>query len=282
MKKIHLTIHIFPREIDDYEFTINQLKFASQFITNLQIDANVILNINPNVIKWEESKLPKEYFIERFRFINKKLDWVNDLEEEISETYNGYLEKRIGNTKLENYDAFWWQDVDLVLDDLLLYGIEYGLDNITDSKFILSPQCYKFWDSSWDVISYNPNANIIVNEFDPFFLKRIHYNRENPSLNKNYQIKFAGGWGTIISNDLIKEVPFPASSQGYGREDTLVASWALKKGYPQYVINNIVVQENRKHLSNPIYTNYIIYNNKYLEKINTVNTNIYHNLINSL
>lgn len=282
MKKVHLTIHIFPREIDDYEFTINQLKFASQFITNLQIDANVILNINPNIIKWEESKLPKEYFIERFRFINKKLDWVNNLEEEISETYNGYLEKRVGNTKLENYDVFWWQDVDLVLDDLLLYGIEYGLDNIKDSKFILSPQCYKFWDSSWDVISYNPNANIIVNEFDPFFLKRIYYNRENPLLNKNYQVKFAGGWSTIISNDLIKEVPFPVNSQGYGREDTLVASWALKKGYPQYIINNIVVQENRKYLSNPIYINYVVYNNKYLEKINTTNTNIYYNLINSL
>ena len=35
MKKIHLTLHIFPREIDDYEFTINQLKVASKLIQNL-------------------------------------------------------------------------------------------------------------------------------------------------------------------------------------------------------------------------------------------------------
>ena len=46
MKKIHLTLHIFPREIDDYEFTINQLKVASKLIQNLQVDANVILNLN--------------------------------------------------------------------------------------------------------------------------------------------------------------------------------------------------------------------------------------------
>ena len=150
MKKIHLTLHIFPREIDDYEFTINQLKVASKLIQNLQVDANVILNLNDKIIDWDNATLPKEYFVERFKHINKKLDWITNLEEEITykQEYHGYLEKRVSNTKLEGYDLFWWQDVDLILDDLLFYGLENILENITEDKYIISPQIYKFWDSS--------------------------------------------------------------------------------------------------------------------------------------
>ena len=55
MKKIHLTLHIFPREIDDYEFTINQLKVASKLIQNLQIDANVILNVINMLLLYNEN-----------------------------------------------------------------------------------------------------------------------------------------------------------------------------------------------------------------------------------
>lgn len=279
MKKIHLTIHIFPREIDDYEFTVNQLKFASQFITNLHIDANVILNVNPNIIDWGKSKLPKEYFIKKFKSINKKLDWVNHLEEEISESYNGYLEKRIENTKLKGYDAFWWQDVDLIIDDLFLYGVEYALDEINESKFIISPQCFKFWDSSWDVVSFSPNSSINVDEFDSFSIKHHHYNRDEISLIKNTQVKFAGGWGTIISNDLIKEVQFPPNVKGYGREDTLTAMWAIKKNYPQFILNNIIFQENRKYLSNSLYNNFVHYNLDYMKSINEKSLNSFYKLI---
>jgi len=282
MKKIHLTIHIFPREIDDYEFTINQLKFASQFISNLQIDANVILNVNPEIINWENSKLSKEYFIDKFKHINKKLDWVNNLNEEISEEYFGYLEKRISNTQLQGYNAFWWQDVDLILDDLLFYGIEYGLNNITDSKFILSPQCFKFWDHTWDVISHSPEQNINVDEFDSFLLKKHHYNRDQVLLVKNFEIKFAGGWSTIISNDLIKETPFPIQLKGYGREDTFLATWVAKHRYPQYILKNIIIQENRKYLSNLLYSNYVNYNDEYLKNINNKSLEQYYSMINSL
>lgn len=283
IKKLHLTIHVFPKEIDDYNFTINQLKSAFKLTSNLEIDANVILNVNPNVVNWEATTIPKEHFIEKFKFINKKLDWVNDLEEEISEDYNGYLEKRVNNTKLEGYDAFWWQDVDLVLDDLLLYGIEYGLNNIQDNKFILSPQCHHFWDPSWDVLSYSKSQdNIHVNEFDPFNIKQYQFNRENISLNKNFNIKFAGGWGTIISNDLIKEVPFPFHVKGYGREDTLVATWAYKHRYPQYILNNVIVQENRKYRCTFLYDNQIYYNTEFLTTNNEISKNHYYSLIDKI
>jgi hypothetical protein len=284
MKKIHLTLHIFPREIDDYEFTINQLKSASKFIQNLQIDANVILNLNDKIIDWNNATLPKEYFVERFKHINKKLDWITNLEEEITynQEYHGYLEKRVSNTRLEGYDLFWWQDVDLMLDDLLFYGLESILENITEDNYIISPQIYKFWDSSWDVLSSNPQDIINVDTFDVFNLKINQYNREQIELIQNKDIKFAGGWFTMISNQLIKSVPFPTGIRGYGREDTLVQEWAKKINATQYIMKGLYVQENRHYLSNSIYSKYIPYNTEYLTTLNKESKNKFYQILSQL
>ena len=284
MKKIHLTLHSFPREIDDYEFTVNQLKSASKFIQNLQIDANVILNLNDKIIDWNNATLPKEYFVERFKHINKKLDWITNLEEEITynQEYHGYLEKRVSNTRLEGYDLFWWQDVDLMLDDLLFYGLESILENITEDNYIISPQIYKFWDSSWDVLSSNPQDIINVDTFDVFNLKINQYNREQIELIQNKDIKFAGGWFTMISNQLIKSVPFPTGIRGYGREDTLVQEWAKKINATQYIMKGLYVQENRHYLSNSIYSKYIPYNTEYLTTLNKESKNKFYQILSQL
>jgi hypothetical protein len=284
MKKIHLTLHIFPREIDDYEFTINQLKVASKLIQNLQIDANVILNLNDKIIDWDNATLPKEYFVERFKHINKKLDWITNLEEEITykQEYHGYLEKRVSNTKLEGYDLFWWQDVDLILDDLLFYGLENILENITEDNYIISPQIYKFWDSSWDVLSSNPQDIIDIDTFDAFNIKINQYNREQIELIQNKDIKFAGGWFTMISDKLIKNVPFPVGIKGYGREDTLVQEWAKKINATQYIMKGLYVQENRYYLSNSIYSKYIPYNTEYLATLNEESKNKFYQILSQL
>ena len=284
MKRIHLTIHIFPKEIDDYEFTINQLKFAMQFTTNIEIDANVILNLNDKIINWDTSTLPKEYFIEKFKFINKKLDWVCKLEEEVvfKQEYHGKLEKVLYNSTLIGYDAFWWQDVDLILDDLFLYGIEQSLDEIKEPNFIISPQCFKYWDNSWDIISFKPDFDMNIYKFDSFSLKPYQYNREEISLIENKQVKFAGGGGTIISDGLIKEVPFPSTAMGYGSEDNIVEMWCIKHNYSQYIMKNIVIQENRKYLSNSLYDNFINYDLVYLKSLNEESKNKFYNKMKNL
>ena len=283
MKKIHLTLHVFPREIDDYEFTINQLKFASKFISELKIDANIILNLNDKIIDWDKSTLPKEYFIDKFNHINTKLDWIDNLEIEIvhKQEYHGKLEKVLHNITLPGYDAFWWQDVDLILDDLILYGFENTLNTITESDFIISPQTYKWWDNSWDVISNQPNHIIDVNEFDAFNIKQLQYSRElNLILNKN--VKFAGGWCTLVSDSFIKKINYPKEIKGYGREDTLAMEIAKQWGVTQYIMENIIVQENRKYLNNSLYSKYVFYNLDYLKSINETTAKIFINLFQQL
>lgn len=270
MHKIHLTIHVFPREIDDYDYTVTQLKVASKFINNLQIDANVILNLNDKIVDWTKATIPKQYFIDKFKNINKKLDWVNILQEEIAlgEEYSGYLEKRISNTHLEGYDLFWWQDVDLVLDDLLFFHLENTLNSVDEEDFIISPQIYKYWDGSWDVICSNPDVSIDVDTFDSFEIKINQYNRNDLTVLKNKNIKFAGGWFTMLSSKLVKKIPFPINARGYGREDTLVLEWAKKNNITQYLMIGSIVQENRRYSLNNVYVDYVPYNTGFLKKVN--------------
>ena len=54
-----------PWEIDYVLLTFSQLKKSLYYIPpNVNITIDSVLNLSSNIIDWEKSKLPKEYFIE--------------------------------------------------------------------------------------------------------------------------------------------------------------------------------------------------------------------------
>ena len=71
-----LVIHILPEEIDWFEWQSKQLKQGSYYLDN---DDKVLVDVtlNLNLIEWEESKLPKKYFVEKFKNIQKLYDWAD-------------------------------------------------------------------------------------------------------------------------------------------------------------------------------------------------------------
>lgn len=264
-----MLIHLFPREIDDFDNLANQLKVASQYISNLNITTNIILNLNPEIVKWETSKISKEFIISKFKHSISKFDWCEKIVDISTNTqYWGYLEQRIQcTTKYPDFDGYLLLDPDLILDDYVFYGLEKALEVIEDSEFIISPQMYKFWDSSWNIISYEKsNFNFNVDKFDPYSIKVIK--KEGIVINPNKQIKFAGGWFNYISKSLYEKVVWPIGVKGYGPEDTYTAFIATKLGATQYIMEGIVVQENRKYLNNSIYVNFIEYDLKKLKEVN--------------
>lgn len=264
-----ILLHLFPREIDDFDNLANQLKVASQYISNLKVTTNIILNLNPEITKWDTSKISKEFIISKFNHILTKFDWCDNLVD-INDTiqYWGYLEQRMqAPIKHPEYDGYILLDSDMILDDYVFYGLESALDIIQDEEFIVSPQMYKFWDSSWNIISYNKfNLNFNADQFDPYIIKSIK--KEEIKLNPNKQIKFAGGWFNYISKALYEKVNWPKGVKGYGPEDTYTAFIATKRGATQYIMEGIVVQENRKYLNNSIYIDYIDYDLEKLKQIN--------------
>jgi len=283
--RIQILLHIFPREIDDLDNVVTQLKVCSKYIENLSVDMNITLNLNPEIINWEESLVPKQFIIDKFNHIVTKLDWTNKNITNIVEDTSvyGYLELRAKLTQDHpDYTGYIFLDPDMILDDRVFYFLEHSLKQIPSGSFIVSPQMYRFWDSSWDVISYDKSNSpgFDVNTFDPYDVKVL--NNSNIELITNYNVKFAGGWFTYLSKELLEQVPFPEGVKGYGPEDTFISIFARKKGFPQYIIKGVVVQENRKYLNNYIYTPYIKYYSEKLKEISEATKELFNKAINTL
>ena len=71
---IKLTYHIMPWEIDYALLTFMQLKKSKYFLAN---DVNVIidsvLNLSSNLINWDQSKISKDFFIDKYSQISSLL-----------------------------------------------------------------------------------------------------------------------------------------------------------------------------------------------------------------
>lgn len=276
MKKFLLTLHIFPREIDDFDLIANQLKVASKYLpSELVIDTNIVLNLNPEIIEWEKSEISKEFIIDKFNHIMDKFDWTNYNHIEISDSnkYWGIVDQRVHIQSLTTqYEGFILLDLDIIFSDYIFYYLQETLEHVNDDLYIISPQVYKFWDQSWDLLSYSPYDGTDINEFDPFVIKTINQDIE---LIQNKQIKFAGGWFTTISSKLLSQINFPLGVKGYGLEDTYIAEYSKKINATQYIIKGITIQENRKYLNNSIYVKYIKYNTEKLSSINNQTKQIF-------
>ena len=118
-----------PREIELFERFMAQYKKALYYLDeqdNVTIKAS--LNLNPELIDWENSELTPEYFIARFE---KLFDGVPNINEIILDNrLMGTTQQKQESIKL-NYDQFIFVDADIVFpEQLLKYQLEasYALD----------------------------------------------------------------------------------------------------------------------------------------------------------
>ena len=89
MKTVQIVIHCLPREIDHLERLCNTLRESYYFVENqINIVLDVTLNLNDVFTDWEQSKIPKEFFIQKFQTIEKFNDWTYenlfDIEDQIN------------------------------------------------------------------------------------------------------------------------------------------------------------------------------------------------------
>ena len=119
-------------------------------------------------------------------------------------------------------------------------------------KYLITPQIFQLWDSSWDIISHPDYRNIprekkqwLQNPYQVF-----EHESKDVRLLKSPYIKFGGGWFNVFSKNLLELIDIPDSLGHYGLDDTFVAEAAniLKSSnhnIEQYIINDIIVKEDR-------------------------------------
>jgi hypothetical protein len=242
-----------PWEIDYALLTFTQLKKSKYYLpSDVNITIDSVLNLSSYLIDWKESKLPKEYFIDKYNQIsnllvnykhNKKIYDGNELYGHLD------LQRESISPEIEYYIGIC---PDMYFSEhLLAYMIE-GARSVRNQYFVITPQISKLWDNSWDVLVNPLYQNIPYEnwyEKDTFDIIHDDINLEqNIKLTPIDKSKYAGWFDLYNKNFYEKLVPVWEDWKGYGSWDwyTLLVTEKYKQlggDFQQYLLEGKTIFE---------------------------------------
>lgn len=257
-----ISIFILPQEIDDLENTINQLSKSIKYRqADDEIFLDVTIGLSDYLTDWSNSKLPKEVFIDKYTKISDAITWCEKrFNIDTTTDVLGCVSQRRSSWKLGNdmgVDNYIWLDVDLIFDELTLPYMIHAAKSVGNPKYIITPQTVKLWDRTWDCLVHSDFMDKPYgyerNGCDPYIDSGIKGDVSISEITSGVSgqplLKFAGGWFTLISKEVLDIIGVPDELGHYGLEDTFIM-WANEVGgygISQYRLNNAVVCENYKY-----------------------------------
>jgi hypothetical protein len=257
-----ISIFALPQEIDNLHTTLYNLRRNVPTLSSEDsFGFDITLCLSDELTDWNGSVLPKSYFEDKFNQITEKLcSWAvpESVKIEYGNSILGCVSQRRHSLKfLNTYDFTLWLDTDLFFNDYFLSYVAASTKVLAENnidQYVITPQITRQWDMSWDVLvnkallSREFNDNVVA---DVFELGLSDFGKVD--LISIPHFKGAGGWGTVISNNLLKITGIPESLGHYGLEDTYVltcASILQKMNYTtkpqQFVMENMLVCENHR------------------------------------
>ena len=271
--RIVISIFCLPYEIDELENTLNQLKRASYYLSGKnEWVLDVTLSVSNQLINWNKSSIPKSYFEDKFLKLTSQTDWCAKYFQTSTDVNGCVSQRRKSLLQHEDADYFVWLDTDIIFDERTLSYIENSMESIKSITpySVITPEIVRVWDNTWDCLVNNN-----------FLDKPLDYQKTNDpykdcgvkgvvnvqTVKNTFQnqprFKFAGGWMTCLSGELVRRIGVPESFGHYGYEDTFIM-WASEKliqtqklNIQQFKLKNLVVCENYKYRSNYHYLNNI-------------------------
>lgn len=251
---ITITYHFMPWEIDYALLTFTQLKKSKYYLPDdINVTINSVLNLSSYLINWNESKLPKEYFIEKYNTLsillkdynhNKKIYDGNELYGHLD------MQKECIHEKVDYYLNIC---PDIYFSEHLLSYIIQAAKSIPNKYFVLTPQICRMWDQSWEIVTHPKFAvgphygwEKTTDIFDVDYY--LHNSEEEISLSPINQLKWAG-WFDLYSKDFYEDlVRIPDEWKGYGGWDSYglnVCNYAKYIGldFQQYRLNGQITFE---------------------------------------
>ena len=237
-----------PWEVDYALLQFMQLKKASQHL-NDDIYFHIGLNLSSHIINWDESKLPKEFFINKFNAALKMLDWAKEVNVTIYEGDELWghldLEKVQMDPKIDYYMSIC---PDMWFHEYALFYIIESAKQVKDKHFIITPEIHKLWDWSWDELVNENYQNVSYSDWNKSDIFEIQSRMlGEPILQQTTRFKYAG-WFDLYSKDFMELIPIPDDWKGYGPWDyysMLVSDIAVKNGIDikEYVLRNQIIFE---------------------------------------
>ena len=239
-----------PWEVDYALLQFIQLKKASQHLLNDDIYFHIGLNLSSHIVDWNKSKLPKEFFINKFNATLKMLDWAKEVNVTIYEGDELWghldLEKTQIDSKIDYYMSVC---PDMWFHEHTLFYIIEAAKQIKDKYFIITPEIHKLWDWTWDELVNENYQNIPYSDWNKSDIFEIQSRvlEGEPYLQQTSRFKYAG-WFDLYSKDFLELIPVPSDWKGYGPWDyysMLISEIAIKNGMDikEYVLKNQIIFE---------------------------------------
>lgn len=273
MAKGLISIFTLPHEIDNLQTTLYNLRRNYAVMSGHEFGFDITLCLSDELTDWNTSQLSREYFASKYRQIVDSLcDWatLESIKIEYGNNILGCVSQRRHSLKyLDKYDFTMWLDNDMFFNDYLLSYIGTSVDMLINNnieQYVITPQITRQWDTTWDVIvnkhllERQLNDNLTADVFD---LGLTQFG--DVGLRPIDNFKAAGGWCTVISNDLLELTGIPDSFGHYGLEDTYVLVCAdllrrmnREEKPQQFVIDNLIVGENHRHQTSDYLKNHLV------------------------
>jgi hypothetical protein len=251
---IKIKYHVMPWEVDYALLSFTQLKESFTFLNpEDKIYMEVALNLSSYIINWKESKLPKQFFIDKFKSLLTILDDV-----EVNATiYDG--DELWGHLDLErnqfesHIDYYISICPDIWFHKHLLYYMVEGAKQLKEKYFLITPETYKLWDWTWDELVNDKYKDVPYEDWDKLNPTEIqaHVNSlGEPFIQMARHFKYAG-WFDLYSKAYVEElIPIPDEWKGYGPWDyygMLVLDEVDKRGgvveANEYILRNQIIYE---------------------------------------
>jgi len=281
-----ISIFALPQEIDDLQNILYNLKRNMAYLpANIRMDIDITFCLSDEVTDWENSTLPREYFLEKFDSLRPLMDWSDNpkIQIEYGKNILGCVSQRRHSTQyLSNYDFTIWMDCDMFFPDSTILTLASSYVAAKDSKFdnvIITPQFVRQWDSSWDILVHDDYKDFkLMYHEDADIIQDSLYDYGDLGLQPLPTFKFAGGWCTLLSNDLLRHIPIPESFGHYGMEDTYITEvckflhTTKTLNVVQFSVTNLLVGELYKHRCNEHMKRFVVSRNR-KEEFRTIATN---------
>ena len=253
MPKVKISYHIMPYEIDYALLSYIQLKKSMYHIDKeFEIEIDTVMNCSNYLIDWNKTKLPKEFFIQKFNDLNVLLkDFkVNQKIYEGDDCY-GLLDMQRDSYR-EDIDYYMNITPDMYFSEHLLSLMLESTKVIKNKYYVVTPEVHKMWDDTWDEITNKQYASVPYEKWNDVDVFDIRYNLKNSDdeikLEPTQRSKWA--WWLDLYNKAFYEELAPVHDDwyGYGPWDwysLMLTEFAKDRGvdFQEYVLRGQTIFE---------------------------------------
>lgn len=245
--------HFMPWEIDFCMLSAIQFKKSKYYLGDEdKVTIEFVLNLSNALIDWDQSRIPKDFFKRKFENLAALLkDYTFTSKIYEGDEIYGHLDSSRESIN-KNVDYYINFCPDMYFSETLLKTIIDGSKLIKNKYFILTPEIYKLWDSTWDEITHSTYQNIPYqdwNKADIFDIRwNLKFNNNDIKLRPTVRTKHAG-WFDCFNKAYFEElIPIHDDQRGYGPYDhygMILGDYAksIGKDFQQWVIENQVIFE---------------------------------------